>query len=319
MLFSCPCLETLFRMRYGARAAAVLSLLLLPVALVEVAYGGPGDQIDFRTESSLVLVPVTVTDRGGAYIGELPRESFTVLDNRQPQPITVFNNVDAPCAMGIILDISGSVRGRLDRQKLAARAAAEMLEPADEYFLMSVSSSPGRLSGMGGDPASIANLLQGLTAGGWTALYDTIAKGLAEVRNSQRPRHALLVISDGLDNHSRITRIELTRALEEADVRVYSLAIEDTQVNRKAMALEEAQRGRVALDELARKSGGLSLRVGPGEDPAPAARRIASAIHNQYVLGYRTPRSGSGKWHTIQVKIDRQHSNVYARTGYREP
>ena len=295
-----------------------LSLLLGGV--LAVAPCQAADHVDFRVESALVLVPVTVTDRGGAYLGDLPRESFTVLDNRQPQPITVFTSVDAPSALGIVLDVSGSVRDRLERQKAAARAAAEMLNPDDEYFLMSVSSSPATLAGRGGDPASIAGLLRGLSAGGWTALYDTISGALTEVRRSRLPRRAVLVISDGIDNHSRMSKPELARALEEADVRVYCVAIEDMDANRKgAAAIAETQRGLGLMDELAGKSGGLSLRVGPGEDPAPAARRIASAIHNQYVLGYRTPSCGSGKWHTIQVKIDRRHSNVYARTGYREP
>jgi len=277
-----------------------------------------GERAEFHAESNLVLVPVTVTDRGGAYLRELPRESFTLLDDRRPQAITVFHNEDAACVLGIVLDVSGSVTSRLERQKRAVRALAESLEPEDEAVLISVSSRAERRSEFGG-PAAIVEAMRGLEAGGWTSLFDAIGLGLGEVRTRSTARRALVVVSDGLDNHSRTTRHELARAIEEADVQVYCLTVEETEVNRKSAALAEAQNGRVVLDEFARKSGGLSLRVAPGADPAPAARLIASAIHSQYVLGYRPQQSASGKWHAIRVKVDRRQSNVYARSGYREP
>jgi Ca-activated chloride channel family protein len=227
--------------------------------------------------------------------------------------------VDAPCALGIVLDISGSVKGRLTDQKLAARAAVEALDSHDQYFLMTVSSSPAMRAGMGSDPAPITEAMSTLRAGGWTALYDTIRDAIAEVRRSAIPRRALLVVSDGLDNHSRTTKPELMRVLQEADVRVYSIAVENSAAGRKPIERLEEQRGLALMDDLARTTGGLCLRASPGSGSVDAARRIAAALRNQYVLGYPAPRGGAGKWHTIQVKIDRRHSNVYARSGYREP
>ena len=292
--------------------------LPLLLAAMSALRGQPGPA-EFRVESRLVLVPVTVTDRGGAYINQLPRETFSVLDDRQPQPITTFYGADAPCALGIVLDISGSVKGSLSDQKLAARAAAEALDPRDEYFLMTVSSSPEMRAGIGSDPSAIADSLFALHAGGSTALYDSIRDAVVEVRRSPRARRALLVISDGIDNHSRTTRAELTRLLEEADVRIYSIVMDSAPASRKAIERLEEQRGLALLQDLARNSGGLCLRAGVALGPADAGHRIASALRNEYVIGYQAPSSGSRKWHNIQVKVDRQHSKIYARSGYREP
>jgi Ca-activated chloride channel family protein len=291
----------------------------LLLAILPALRGQPGPA-GFHADSNLVLVPVTVTDRGGAYIDQLPREKFSILDDRRPQPISTFYGTDAPCALGIVLDISGSVKDHLTDQKQAARAAAEALDSHDPYFLMTVSSSPAMRAGLGSDPSAISDSLLTLSAGGWTALYDTIRDGVAEVRRSPIRRRALLVISDGSDNHSRTTKAELIRLLEEADVRLYAIAVESSPASRKPIERLEEQRGFALLDDLARSSGGLCLHVrSGGQAPAEAGHRIANALRNQYILGYQSPSSGSRKWHKIQVKVDRQHSNVYARSGYREP
>jgi VWFA-related protein len=120
-----------------------------------------------------------------------------------------------------------------------------------------------------------------------------------------------------MDNHSRYSKSDLMRTLVESDVRVYTVAIAGTPTLTKGTGWAEVQRGYAFMQDLAEKSGGLSVRLQEYGNPATAAIRLANALRNQYVIGYRSPDNDqSGKWHRIQVKVDRANTNVYARSGY---
>src|ERR1039457_1555447 len=94
---------------------------------IAVAQPSPdGDPPRFRVDTSLILIPVTVTDTRGANIGGLGKDRFTILDNRQPQPIAAFYTEDSPASIGLVLDVSGSVKGALDREKAAAHAILQL-------------------------------------------------------------------------------------------------------------------------------------------------------------------------------------------------
>jgi len=125
------------------------------------------------------------------------------------------------------------------------------------------------------------------------------------------------VVSDGMDNHSRYSKNELMRTLMESDTQVYTIAVAGTRRGVKGIEWAEIQRGLAFMDDIAAKSGGVSVRLGEQENPAAAATRLASALRNQYVIGYRNPDGDqSGKWHRVQVKVNRSKVNVYARSGY---
>jgi VWFA-related protein len=230
--------------------------------------GNDPGRSEFQVSTGLVLVPMTVTDYRGATVNGLSRESFTVLDNRRPQPIAAFYSEDAPCSVGIVFDISGSVRNKLDRQKEAVHAFLELANPEDDFFLATVSSSPTLTAPPGSDASEIETRVRGESAGGWTALYDTIETALKQSRLTRHRCRALLVISDGIDNHSRETQTGLMHSLVEGDVQVYGIAIEDSRPGMKAIALSAYVRGLVFLDDVAAWTGGLSLRVSPSKDPA---------------------------------------------------
>jgi len=273
---------------------------------------------EFRVDCDLVLVPVTVTDGRGASISGLSKESFTVLDDRRPQPIAAFYTEDAPCTVGLVMDASGSVRHRLDWEKDAVHTFLELSNPEDDYFVTTVSSSPVILAPAGTDLRAIEDQVRTVTAGGWTALFDGIRLAADQTKRSRRTCRAVFVISDGIDNHSRCTRHDLIRFLVEADVQVYTIAIGDTPSGRKGIQLSEDQRGAAFMNDLAAKTGGLSVRARESDNPSEAAGRISVAMRNHYVIGFRASDGDvSGKWHSIQVKIDRSKVNVYARSGYR--
>jgi Ca-activated chloride channel family protein len=271
----------------------------------------------FRTDTSLVLVPVTVTGPRSASINGLGKDSFAILDNGRPQPISVFYTEDAPCSIGIVLDVSGSVKKTLDLEKAAAHAFLEASNPEDDFFFVTVSSKPGAITGPVAEASEIDGLARSTIAGGGTALFDTIYFALNHKHLRQQNRRALLVISDGMDNNSRYTKSELMRTVVESDTQVYTIAIGGAHSGLKGAALAEVQRGFAFMEDLARQSGGLSVHVRDFENPAEAAGRLAAALRNQYVIGYRNPDGDqSGKWHKIQVKVNLNKANVYARSGY---
>ncbi|HYW43584.1 MAG TPA: VWA domain-containing protein [Bryobacteraceae bacterium] len=295
----------------------VLTALLGTCAVAKAQPGLRQAESQFRADTSLVLVPVTVTDFRSANINGLGKESFAVLDDGRPQPISVFYMEDAPCSVGIVLDVSGSMRNSLSLDKAAVHAFLEASNPEDDYFFVTVSSNPGVITGPVSDTREIDDLARSQNAGGGTALFDTIYFALSHERLRQKRRRALFVVSDGMDNHSRYSKNELMRTLMESDTQVYTIAVAGTRRGVKGIEWAEIQRGLAFMDDIAAKSGGVSVRLGEQENPAAAATRLASALRNQYVIGYRNPDGDqSGKWHRVQVKVNRSKVNVYARSGY---
>jgi Ca-activated chloride channel homolog len=296
---------------------ALHTLWLASSAIVKAQQVANRFESRFRSDTSLVLVPVTVTDPHSANINGLERDRFAILDNGRPQPISVFYTEDAPCSVGVVLDVSGSMKRSLDLEKAAVRAFLQASNPEDEFFLVTVSSNPGAITGPVADIREIDNLARSATAGGGTSLYDTIYSALQHGSMFKKQRRALLVISDGMDNLSRYSRRELMSMAVESDTQVYTMAIAGTRVGAKGAELAEIQRGLEFMQDLAKQTGGMNIRLGDYENPSVAATRLARALRSQYVIGYRNPDTDqSGKWHRIQVKVNLSKVNVYARSGY---
>jgi Ca-activated chloride channel homolog len=293
----------------------------LPALALALACGAYGQTtyvpVTFRATTDMVLVPVTVTDHNGKTVEGLRPENFTVLDERTPQRIVSFVAQDAPCSVGLVLDISGSMRDTLATGKDVARAILEASNPRDEFFLMTVSSKPQLNSDFTSDAGALENSLQSAGAGGWTALIDTVYLSLTHMHKARRPRRALVVLSDGIDNRSQYLKGELMEMALEADTQIYTIVVDNSPPNRKAIELTEERRGRELLMDLAERTGGCHLTVRNRGEAQAAAVKIAQAIRNEYVIGYRPqPSKTPGKWRHIRVLADVRGINVYARNGY---
>ena len=137
------------------------------------------------------------------------------------------------------------------------------------------------------------------------------------MRSAHNPRRAVIVISDGMDNHSRYSQSELMRAAAESDVQIYTITIGVPPRYRKPIQAVEEHNGLVLLDDLAERTGGLHFTVEFKSDVNQAAANIGLALRNQYLLGYRPQDTDrSGKWHKIRVKLEVPWTSVYARDGY---
>jgi Ca-activated chloride channel family protein len=265
----------------------------------------------------MVLVPVTVTNRSGAAVDGLAESSFTVLENKIPQPIVSFGSQDLPASIGVIVDLSGSMETKLDVATRALHAFYSTANPADEAFLVTVSTRPETASLFSRDFGSLETELLGAHPDGATALVDTICLALQRIRAAHNKRKVLLIASDGMDNHSRYSERELMRRVRESDVQIYTIGMAQSSAGGKAIEWAEEQNGLKFLDRVAEESGGLSFRLADREDPAAAARKISHAVRNQYLIGYRPLDDGHpGEWRPIQVKVSLPQARVSSRTGY---
>jgi Ca-activated chloride channel family protein len=272
----------------------------------------------FRSDATLVLVPVTVTDRNGAIVNGLPREAFSVKENGVEQQIRSFSVEEEPVSMGVVFDLSGSMKESLGGARQALRALTASANPDDEALLETVSTHPKSVLGLTNDISELLSMVAFEKARGDTALVDTVGLSLDHIRSAGHTRRAVIVISDGMDNHSRHTQSELLNRAMEEDLQIYTISIFNPPGNRKASQLMEEQHGLLLMEELADRTGGLQFMVRSDEDMRRAAERIGAAMRNRYSIGY-IPANGerSGQWRRIQVKVARAGLKVHARTGYR--
>lgn len=301
---------------HRATILLILSATAVPELFAQSNIGKPRSPA-FKADSSLVLVPVTVIDRHGAVVDGLRPSNFNVFEDKERREISSFAEQDVPASIGVILDLSGSMKGVLNQAKSALRTFLDKANPGDEAYLYSVSTVPGKNSGFTDDTGKLLSGLVFADAHGSTALIDTIYCSLNEMRLAHRPRRALFIISDGMENHSRYSKTELMERAIESEIQIYAISIYDPPAYKKPIQLQEEHQGLLLLEELALRTGGLNLVVHNAEDLGSAAETISHAIRNEYTIGY-VPQSANrdGKWHSIRVKLDLPELKAYARPGY---
>jgi len=291
-----------------------------------------GARLDVRTPSihttplqvdvNLVVVNVTVTDPFDRIVTGLDQDNFQVYDEKVEQKIVAFSTEDAPISVGMIFDCSGSMGDKIQKSKEAALQFFKTSNPQDEFMLISFSDRPDLISGFTGKFENLQDRLLTVKSGGRTALLDAIYLGLSEMKKATTNRRALLVISDGGDNHSRYTEADIKRAVKESDVQIYAVGVFEPLASR-ARTSEEAG-GPGLLAELAEISGGRLFSVENTNELPDIAEKISIELRNQYVLGYKPSNLiRDGRWRRIRVKLNPPKGlpplQVYSRTGYYAP
>lgn len=154
---------------------------------------------------------------------------------------------------------------------------------------------------------------------GSTALLDAIYMGVSKMKDARNSKKALLIISDGGDNHSRYTENEIKALVKEADVQIYSIGV----FSQSPIQPEEIN-GPSLLTDISQVTGGRMFTISNPNELADVATKIGIELRNQYVLGYRpNNKNKDGRWRKIKVKLNPPkglpHLNVYARAGYYAP
>jgi Ca-activated chloride channel family protein len=272
-----------------------------------------------KVDVDLVLVPVTITDPMNRLVTGLDRVNFQLFEGNASQEIRTFSSEDAPVSLGVIFDSSGSMASKMDRAKDAVVEFFKTANPQDEFFMITFSDEPEAVSDFTNSVDEIQNKLVFAVPRHRTALLDAIYMGISKMRQAKYPKKALLIISDGGDNHSRYTEGEIKSLVKEADVMIYAIGIYD----RYASATEE-RLGPQLLSDITELTGGRAFTIDNPNDLGDVATKIGVELRNQYVLGYRPNKVvRDGKWRKIKVKLLPPKGlpplRVYARTGYYAP
>jgi Ca-activated chloride channel family protein len=271
-----------------------------------------------RVDANLVLVPVTVTNNRGAVIPNLDRTDFVLTEEKRPQEIVSFSHETAPISLGLVVDLSGSMAYKIARVHVAVGALLDSLEPEDEELLVTFADTAELRLPFTSDPGSLRSALSFAQPRGSTVLFDAIALAVNQMHSAKNRRRVLFLISDGGDNHSRLTKRELRRMLDEEDVQIHAIGIHDH------MASPEEARGPWILEDLARMTGGQHHMVENIDQLPVMTGQMALSLHDRYLLGYKpTPPGDSGTFRRIDVKVveaaGKAKVYVYARRGYRMP
>ncbi len=270
-----------------------------------------------RTSADLVMVPVTITDDLNRPVMGLDRDNFEVFENKKLQPIKDFSSEDSPVSIGIIFDSSGSMKDKLDRARDAVRQFCDESNPQDEFFMITFADEPHLSADFTSNAEELDNALLTTQSKGRTSLLDAIYMGIRKMKDAHYSRRALLIMSDGGDNHSRYNERDVKNAVKEADVLIYSVGTFDRYVS-----TQEELLGPELLQSVSSVTGGQAYTItNPAELPA-VTRAIGSRLRHQYMLAYRPPAQvRDGKWHKISVKLRLPKKwpsflRVSARTGY---
>jgi Ca-activated chloride channel homolog len=268
----------------------------------------------------MTLVNVTVTDSFSNSVTWLNKENFKVYEDGVEQDISAFSSEDVPISIGLIFDMSGSMGNKFDRARQATVQFLRTANPRDEFFLVRFNDHTEPASRFTSSIDELESRVMFTAAGGRTALLDAVYTGLDQTRNAHNARRALLIISDGGDNHSLYSEADIRNSLRESDCQLYAMGIFDHHISRKS----EERYGWSLLSELVEMTGGRVFPVSKLTDLPDIAAKIGTELRNQYVLGYKPQDSRHNRaWRKIKVKLNAPQGlppvKVYARSGYYAP
>jgi len=286
--------------------SAILVVAQPPVTITPRQQTIPKNEVlpkaNIRSDSNLVLIPVTVTDPMNRFVTGLDKENFKVLEDKKEQPITQFSSEDAPLSVGVVFDCSGSMGHKLEKSRLAVAQFFKTANPEDEFFLVQFSDAAELAQPFTPNLEEVQNRLTFTQSKGRTALLDAIYLALHEMKKGKNPRKALLVISDGGDNNSRYTEPEIKNLVKETDVQIYAIGIYEAMAARGRTPEEAAGQG--LLTEVAELTGGRQYPVDNLNELPDIAAKIGVELRNQYVLGYSPlNQQHDGKYRHVVVKL----------------
>ena len=272
-----------------------------------------------KVDVDLVLIPATITDPMNRLVTGLERDNFELFENGRRQEIRHFSSEDAPLSLGVIFDMSGSMSNKIEKSREAVVEFFRTANPQDEFFMVSFSERPEVLNDFTSSVEEIQGRLISAIPRGRTALLDAIYLGLNKMVRARHQKKAMLIISDGGDNHSRYTEGEIKSLVKEADVQVYAIGIFDS-----VPRTTEERMGPTMLATITDVTGGRTFTIDNPNELADVATKIGIELRNQYVLGYRPNNSvHDGKWRKVKVKLNPPKGlpplHVYSKTGYYAP
>jgi VWFA-related protein len=267
-----------------------------------------------------VDVVFTVTDKHGRFVKDLKKDDFKVLDDNKPQQVLNFRSeTDLPLRAGLLIDASNSIR---DRFKFEQEAAIEFLnqiirQRKDQAFVIGFDTVAEVTQDYTDSTESLAHGVRMLRAGGGTALFDAIYYACREKlmnppSNPDGTRRAIILLSDGEDNQSRVTREEAVEMAQRSGVIIYAISTNITG---------QKSRGDKVLERFAETTGGRLFTPFKLQEVSDAFTDIQSELRSQYAISYHpTDFVADGRYRTIDIDATgKKNLKVRAKKGYYAP
>ena len=272
-------------------------------------------QAKIAVNTSLVLLPVNVTDSRGAFVPGLKLEDFRVFENGQLQKLTVFDERDTPVSVGLIVDHSRSMGPKLADVVAAVNSFVHLSNSQDEVFVVDFNDDVS-VELMGGkafsnNPRDLEEALTAVSARGRTALYDAVSEGLLHLQYGHLDKKALIIISDGGDNASHLKYMQVLAQARQSQAMIYAIAL---------VGSDNEEENPNLLRRLCKDTGGIAYFPHEGESVATASTEIARDLREQYMLGYAPQNlTRDNAFRKVEVKVTRPGGgrlHVRTRPGY---
>jgi Ca-activated chloride channel family protein len=276
----------------------------------------------YRTRTDEVNVIFTVTDKHNRFVKDLRQDQFKILDNNLPprQIVNFEAETNMPLRVGLLIDASNSIRDRfLFEQQAATEFLRQVIRPnTDQAFVLAFDEVTDVTQDFTSDMDKLSRGIQAIRPGGGTAMWDAVYQACKdklmqehEDKSNRTLRKAIIVVSDGDDNQSRVTRQEAYDMAQRAGVIVYAISTNLSNI------LDNGDRN---LQMLAEATGGRAFFPSKLHDLGEAFKDIREELRSQYSVSYKPSEfQGGGQYRPIQILADKKNLRVRAKKGYYVP
>ncbi len=286
---------------------ATLAVLLVALLFAAVAAA------QFHSDTRLVVLHASVTDKKGKLLTNLNQHAFKVFENGKPQEVKIFRREDVPVSLGIVIDDSGSMSNKRSRVEAASLEMVRHSNPQDEVFIVNFNDDAFLDVPFTNDIRKLEQGLARIDSRGGTAMRDAISKALDyERKDAKKDKKVLLIITDGNDNASDISLEKVVARSNQSDVLLYAIGLFSEEEK------HEAVKARRALRELTGSTGGLAFYPKEVAEVQSLAVEVARDIRSQYTIAYSpTIQALDGSYRQIKVTVDAPGKPVVrTRSGY---
>ena len=313
--FNAKLLLQIFYPASGSQPICRMFFILFPVFFC-FAFPASAQQDDdvIKVDSSLVVMNAVVTDADGKPVFGLKNNRFKIYEDGKPQETSLFETESAPFAAVILIDTSGSMEERVRMARSAAIRFLDGIRREDVAAIYNFDSKVSLVQDFSGS-RDLVDAGYNLKADGMTVLNDAIYKAAQNLSNRPEKRRAIIVLSDGADTSSKRSSDKALKAALEANAVIYTVDMSPIETGNARPQMQSQG----ALKNFSEKSGGKFVATPGGAAMREAFKNIVEELGTQYTLGYQPTAAKDGKWHTIELKVDKPNARVRTRKGYNAP
>jgi Ca-activated chloride channel homolog len=277
------------------------------------------NMITLHARVNEVNVLFIATDKHGKFVRNLSENDFSILDDHKP-PQAILNfrrETDLPLHLGLLVDVSGSINSRFEFEQTAATSFMQHTLRAgfDKAFVLGFNSHSQMAQDFTDNVALLSASVHKLHDGGGTALYDAVYRACKEKFLKDRPDHpvrkAIIIVSDGEDNQSEVTKAQAIEMAQRSEVIIYAISTDDSGL---------VMRGDKVLEQLAEATGGRAFFPFKMKDITHSYAAIEDELRSQYIVSYKPADfDADGRYRSIQISSLKKDLQVRARKGYFAP